>query len=451
MVTANEQVTPETSQADPSKPSSECGSFKLGLLQMVYWATAVLLCSGIAGVCGWLYLIYVDPIVDQNPWLIVVSIPAFANLGVLVYILWDQSHTNRALRNETSATKLAAANPILSGLIVRLLEFGSRYDIFLVSLLGLWLLTFAVFPPTLEVQLLLRTLGVAVLASGVGGFLTRSRTTLGFFRQAVADIVFGNEHLSTRGDIKHVWIRVSKAIIDRKFPAIADGILGEMEALYLDRPLPYYRDKYTYSETVEWADAACTRLKITSLTTTSLVPKDKSSTITIFTEITLPKSAALLGVDMITELKIDGKCYLNEVNDPANILAADWVPDSPFEVFKRDFSGNAVYHFRRGRIREFDPAVDPCAFYNGSHPIKNLRVDIINRAPGLNIRFIPIGTGRPWVNGRDPRVEYLSAVTCGSHDLTLTYNSVTLPNQGFAVEYTRDVPNLTSGTPIPTI
>lgn len=90
-----------------------------------------------------------------------------------------------------------------------------------------------------------KSLGQAVLVSGLVGLLTYSFKFIGIFREAVHEVMFSTEHLSSRKDLHELWSKVTSAICQEKFPQLGERLRADVLAKYVPAEKDFYYSHYS--------------------------------------------------------------------------------------------------------------------------------------------------------------------------------------------------------------
>ena len=96
-----------------------------------------------------------------------------------------------------------------------------------------------------------------ILVSALVSFLMNSIEYMGFFKKELEKIIYSESFLDKRKDIERIWINVSKALFQAKFPQIQEPLLLALKNYYRpdseeDIKLSYYHDYRTlYTLTID--------------------------------------------------------------------------------------------------------------------------------------------------------------------------------------------------------
>lgn len=288
-----------------------------------------------------------------------------------------------------------------------------------------------------------QAIGLAVLVTGVAGAITRSELLLKTFRNALADVIYGEKHLPTRNDLKDIWIRVSLALSKQRFPKIATKVFEEMHALYLENHGPYYRSKFVSTHELDWDPQKPGELISIETTSYTIVANDPNSTVNYRPQVKIPKELTDIGSDKLLEFSINGECNLAQWKELSTICGTDeWKPGSWHVWCNLVLCGKSEYHFVTKHERRFNPQSDNFWKLISTHILEQPEVRVHIRASGLEVAFDPSGTPGEWlsgVTGRPPLHEELRSTV----RLDLFYPGVVFPEQGFMLIY-RTIPQASS-------
>lgn len=89
---------------------------------------------------------------------------------------------------------------------------------------------------------------------GFVGFLSSCSQFFGIFSKELECIVFSDRFLESRKDISSIWIKVSKALFNQKFPDISEDLFSIIQNHYICKEEYSYYDNYRIITDIEWAD-----------------------------------------------------------------------------------------------------------------------------------------------------------------------------------------------------
>jgi len=284
-----------------------------------------------------------------------------------------------------------------------------------------------------------QAIGLAILVTGVAGAITRSELLLKTFRNALADVIYGEKHLPTRNDLKDIWIRVSLALSKQRFPKIANKVFEEMHALYLENHGPYYRSKFVSTHELDWDPQKPGELISIETTSYTIVANDPNSAVNYRPQVKIPKELTDIGSDKLLEFSINGENNLTKWTELSSIQNTDkWKPGSWHVWCDLVLCGKSEYHFVTKHERRFSPQSDNFWKLISTHILEQPEVRVHIRASGLEVAFESAGTPGEWlsgVTGRQPLHEELRS----TRRIDLYYPGVVFPEQGFMLIY-RTIP-----------
>lgn len=94
--------------------------------------------------------------------------------------------------------------------------------------------------------------GNVLLVGAALGYITYAAQLLGYFKQDMIDIMYGDKFLEKRNDIQDIWSRVTKRLFNSKFKNISDDLLNLIKDNYLPQDNSIYYKGYTSAVDLLW-------------------------------------------------------------------------------------------------------------------------------------------------------------------------------------------------------
>lgn len=93
-----------------------------------------------------------------------------------------------------------------------------------------------------------------LVVGGVVGFLSNSAHFFGIFKSELKSIIYSDEFLGNRKDVAKIWRKVSKSMIESKFPNISEDLFTVIEDHYISKNEYSYYSDYRIAMDVSWSD-----------------------------------------------------------------------------------------------------------------------------------------------------------------------------------------------------
>lgn len=277
------------------------------------------------------------------------------------------------------------------------------------------------FSQTNATHTILKSIGVALLGSGVFTAIIKSDQYSKVFSDVIGEVIWSKKFIERRSDKKAMWSMISKVIYEEKFPLISDEIEDIITTEYFPTSHEYYIENYELTYNISnvnddfWKHSEL--LKVTVKTS----PSYTSIMYPFITAIDLPDEniADDLTDYIIEELYINGT--LQDPDYPA------YTKDEKYlnHRLTLNLSGSDTYNVLLKRTKILCKKSNPDKTFFAKNIIKNLKVTIMIDA-GINFAFKKMGTVKNFMC-QDPIVNNNIKV------LTYNYNGLILPHQGFVI------------------
>jgi hypothetical protein len=263
---------------------------------------------------------------------------------------------------------------ILGGLII----FGGSY----------WVFPQATYPAWHDAT---KSIGQAVLVSGVVSAILSSLTYIGIFQKAVHDVVYSLAYLRVRKDLPELWNRVTSAISQDKFPTLAQQLYPRILGKYLPSDKNFYYSRYDRECIVDWDDQPANIIKLTETIDLTLVPSSPGEKVeykyACHTDSRTPHAISKL---IINSLYIDGMRHdvvLEEKEYDDELGGKGW--HSSYNI---PLAGKSEYRIRRVLTRRLCLLHDPVMEYGSLQFIGSTTVKVRCEAPELRVVFVSVGS-----------------------------------------------------------
>jgi hypothetical protein len=237
----------------------------------------------------------------------------------------------------------------------------------------------------------LKSLGQAILISGVVSTLLTSLTYIGIFQHAVHDVLYGSEYLKTRTDLPDIWSRVTAAICQEQFPVLKNQLQTRVLDDYIPTKKNFYYSRCDRECVVSWADKNKNIVNIEESTEIVLVPSSLDEKVTYAYEATADsRNPAEIDV-RLDHLEIGG-----DANTYANILKEEEYTDEFGGKGKKysyniTLSGQPEYFIRRLITRKVALSHDPVGEYTSNQFILNPTLKVRWKTDDLKVIFVGVG------------------------------------------------------------
>ena len=286
----------------------------------------------------------------------------------------------------------------------------------------------------------LKTVSGILLTTGIISMFINAFTYMGIFRNAlmevlvaermvyrdaVHEVLYSEDHLKRRNDLRDILGRVSGALYDQKFPAIADRLRDTIIRDLLPVGKDFYYEGYRRECVVKWKDAARSLIELTDMIVELvIVPADPNATINYTFEIKSdPRTPIDLARVKISKLVIDGEPYKDFLREDIYIDATG--RKGLRQYYSIPLKGKNECRVKRTMIRTIELQSDPILNYcSPNFIIGPTSVRVKAKAPDLLAHLIE-HTNHDFVSNDDANPDEWS--------IDREYHGLIFPSQGYTV------------------
>jgi hypothetical protein len=244
-------------------------------------------------------------------------------------------------------------------------------------------------------------------------------------RDAVHEVLYSVAHLKHRNDLPEVWGRVSEALYDQRFPAIAELLRRTILTNLLPVGRDFYYGEYHRECELSWKDEAASivqiREEIADLVIIPVAP-DQTIYYKYQTEYDSRTPEELARVTLVN-LTINGRPY-------HNVMKEEGFEDGRGghglrQHYSIPLEGQPSYRVRRVMLRNLSLNEDPIIDYRSTNFICGpTSVRVRTKAPTLAAHVIGNASG-------DFADRALNQEAARVWDIDLEYDGLIFPNQGY--------------------
>ncbi len=116
----------------------------------------------------------------------------------------------------------------------------------IIGLLILWLLSKDIILKDKEIwQEFFKSVAIALITSGVLSATLTSLKSIGYFKYQLSEILYGDEFLRHRSDLRALWVKISRELYKQKFKRIRKKLETIITEIYLPKNHNYYTSNLT--------------------------------------------------------------------------------------------------------------------------------------------------------------------------------------------------------------
>lgn len=264
---------------------------------------------------------------------------------------------------------------------------------------------------------ILSQVGNVLLVGAALGYITYAAELLGYFKQDMFEIVYGDKFLGTRNDIQDVWGRVTKRLFNSKFKDISDELLDIIKDNYLPQDNSIYYKGYTSSIVFEKIDTCIENgIKVTTKNDFTLIAEKKDAIkIPWRTWTNVSKSSHDSYLMEIKEYIVNGKAG-------KMIKETDEIKDGQhFYKGHIPLEGDDKYEVHNIIEKKYSLSDDFIRAFRASYIMDGLTIDVTH-PEDIEIQFISRGT-----------VHDFKIISQSSTHLCARYEGIILPQQGYVI------------------
>lgn len=109
---------------------------------------------------------------------------------------------------------------------------------------------------------LVRTGGL-LLVSVLTSFVLNASRYMGVFREAIQEVIYDHKYLENCKNLESIWIKVSTALIQRRFPNVSKELMDTIKRQYLSVDVETYYENYRAFINIEWLDRESQWIRLT--------------------------------------------------------------------------------------------------------------------------------------------------------------------------------------------
>jgi hypothetical protein len=117
-----------------------------------------------------------------------------------------------------------------------------------------------------------KTIGTALVASGMFAWLTKTAQLTGAIREELESTIYSERHLRHRKDIKHLWVAATRALHSDVFEPLDEKLYNAISANYLPTQTRFYYRAAKRVLTLELVDRERRIVKVVSCFEAHIVP-----------------------------------------------------------------------------------------------------------------------------------------------------------------------------------
>lgn len=282
--------------------------------------------------------------------------------------------------------------------------------------------------------------GQTILAAGVFAGILKFLQFKGFFREALSEIIYGDQFIGTRKDLPDVWKRVSSAMFKWRFPELEEPVYDGVLSKYLPTSEDYFYRDYHRKCTLAWMDDQQEIIRSIEELSIKLVPgKQGRSIIYEFDFRPIGGAGRQLNHPEIISLSINGKDLFKDgalvEKPPYPVKIEELEPEKEGDVsyyYKVTLEGEKEYCIERVTERIWPLDLDPYARYRSPRFTLNASLVVHCVASNLRVRFLSLGTVKEFENLAPKAVD-----KAREGDICRDYRHLLFPMQGYILVFQR--------------
>lgn len=263
-----------------------------------------------------------------------------------------------------------------------------------------------------------------LVVGGVIGYLSNLSHFFGIFKNELKDIVYFDEYLGNRKDINTIWRKVSKSMIEKKFPNISEDLFTIIEEHYIRKNEYSYYSDYRIVMNIEWGDVNKETIIIRDYIIFDLVTEKRGTVDVSFSAWIITSPEQIEGTDYYSKIlysKVDGK-DVNTKEEPTphkdNIYTSKHVINIDNSKNSDQGEGRS-YRIALSRERKLRLTTDYHLSFRAKYIVKDMSISL-TLPDGLDATFICRGTPKDFETLKNDK-----------KSKELTYKGLILQRQGF--------------------
>lgn len=245
-----------------------------------------------------------------------------------------------------------------------------------------------------------------LLIGGFVGFLSNISQSFGIFKKELREIIFSEDFLIIRNDIKTIWKKTSKAMFQQRFPDISDELLSIIQDQYFNNNEYSYYSNYRIITDMEWADEERKYLIVKDCVIFDLVfEKEGDANVTFKTWIN-----GVNGLEKDSDYYCKYKCWVD--GEEREIITDEETKDDKYIVVNTvkvyNTGKRQVHQVRIERNKKYLFDLDYDISFRAKYIVKDMTVTL-NLPEDLKATFICRGTPKEFIKVKETEktVEYM--------------------------------------------
>jgi hypothetical protein len=237
-----------------------------------------------------------------------------------------------------------------------------------------------------------KSLGQAVLVSGVVNTLLSSLTYIGIFQQAIYDVMYSDKYLKTRTDLPELWRRVTSAITQDKFSTLTQQLYPRILSKYLPSDKNFIYSRFDRECILDWESKQDNIVNWKETIEVILTPWSPNEEIEYKyvskTDSRTPRDLAKINIDF---LEIDGTNYNHVLQEEE--YDDEFGNKGLHSYYSIKLIGKPEYKITRVLTRKICLLQDPVMEYGSPQFIVAKTVRVRSQAPeSLRAVFVSVGS-----------------------------------------------------------
>lgn len=276
------------------------------------------------------------------------------------------------------------------------------------------------FTPKSSIHSILRSIGFALLGSGVFTAIIKSSEYSTVFSNVIGETIWSKKFIEKRSDKKQMWSMISKILYEEKFPQISDEIEEIITEVYFPTSHDYYLENYEIFINITnvnddfYSQEETVNVTVKPNSTKKVIPYN------ISTAIDMPPANVEDKTDcIIQEFSVNGTLQ-HPVNETKN-------KDKNYfhHQLHIDLQYSDSYDLVVKRCKILCKKTNPDKRFSAKNVIKNMNVSIIADS-SINLSFYKMGTVKDFI---EADVQKNNGVKVSSW----SYKGLILPHQGYII------------------
>lgn len=246
-----------------------------------------------------------------------------------------------------------------------------------------------------------------LVIGGFVGFLSNISQSFGIFKKELQEIVFSEQFLASRNDIKTIWKKTSKAMFQQRFPDISEDLFSIILEQYINKDEYSYYSNYRIITDIQWADEGKKFVIVKDHVFFDLVfEKEGEADIAFKTWINGVKDLQK-GIDYYCKYK----CWVDD-NEQIIDTKEDLKDENQYSVINTVKVNNTnkrqVHQVHIERDKKYLFALDYDISFRAKYIVKDMTITL-NLPDDINATFICRGTPKEFIKVKETKntIEYM--------------------------------------------